>query len=51
MARGMIRLPQEVIEINKRKAQDEKENKKILIPMEQLTIRGQSGKSILRGHK
>jgi len=51
MAEGLRRFSKEVLESNIRKAKEQAESRKILIPMENLTIRGQSGKSILRGQQ
>jgi hypothetical protein len=51
MAEGMKKYPKEVLEANIRKAKEQAENRKIQIPLDRLTIRGQSGKSILRGQQ
>lgn len=51
MAEGFRRLSKEVLESNIKRAQEQAANNKIRIPLEQLTIRGQSGKSVLRGQQ
>ena len=51
MAEGLRRLPKEIMEANIQRAKDQAAARKILIPLDRLTIRGQSGKSVLRGQQ
>ena len=51
MAEGMRKFSKEILELNIKKAKEQAEAKKILIPLDRLTIRGQSGKSVLRGQQ
>jgi len=51
MAEGLRRLPKEILEANIQRAKDQIASSKIKIPMDRLTIRGQSGESILRGQQ
>jgi hypothetical protein len=51
MAEGMKKYAKEILDANIRKAKEQSESKKIQIPLDRLTIRGQSGESILRGQQ